>query len=65
MNTNPSTPPTEKQLIRDHVTIGMSQDLFFFDGLSRGSPFWLPHGTIIYSTLVEYIKVSFSLNNLN
>jgi threonyl-tRNA synthetase len=33
------------------------QDLFFFNDLSPGSAFWLPHGTRIYNTLVELLRV--------
>ena len=41
------------------------QELFFFNELSPGSCFFLPHGTRIYNTLVnlqksEYIKRGFS-----
>jgi len=34
------------------------QELFFFHDLSPGSAFWLPHGTRIYNTLVEFMRVS-------
>lgn len=34
------------------------QELFFFNELSPGSCFWLPHGTRIYNALVELIRVS-------
>jgi threonyl-tRNA synthetase len=33
------------------------QELFFFNDLSPGSAFWLPHGTRIYNTLVEFLRV--------
>ena len=33
------------------------QELFFFNDLSPGSAFWLPHGTRIYNTLLEMLRV--------
>lgn len=33
------------------------QELFFFNDLSPGSAFWLPHGTRIYNTLLELLRV--------
>jgi threonyl-tRNA synthetase len=42
---------------RDHRTIGLQQELFFFKELSPGSCFWLPHGTRIYTKLIDTIKV--------
>ncbi|KAI0926473.1 threonyl-tRNA synthetase [Taiwanofungus camphoratus] len=41
---------------RDHRKIGKEQELFFFNDLSPGSCFWLPHGTRIYNTLVELMR---------
>lgn len=40
----------------DHRIIGTAQKLFYFDDLSPGSCFFLPHGTRIYNTLVAYIR---------
>ncbi len=40
----------------DHREIGKDLKLFFFHQLSPGSCFFLPHGTIIYNTLVNFIK---------
>jgi threonyl-tRNA synthetase len=37
------------------------QELFFFNDLSPGSAFWLPHGTRIYNTLVELLRVRRSI----
>ncbi len=34
---------------RDHRTIGMQQELFFFHERSPGSCFFLPHGARIYN----------------
>ena len=39
----------------DHRNIGKKQNLFFFNDLSPGSCFWLPHGTRIYNKLREFI----------
>lgn len=33
------------------------QELFFFNDLSPGSCFFLPHGTRIYNTLLELMRV--------
>ncbi|KAL0061666.1 threonyl-tRNA synthetase [Marasmius tenuissimus] len=41
---------------RDHRKIGREQDLFFFNDLSPGSCFWLPHGTRIYNNLIELLR---------
>ncbi|KAI0767281.1 hypothetical protein C8Q74DRAFT_1318022 [Fomes fomentarius] len=41
---------------RDHRKIGKEQELFFFNDLSPGSCFFLPHGTRIYNTLVELMR---------
>jgi threonyl-tRNA synthetase len=41
---------------RDHRKIAREQELFFFNDLSPGSAFWLPHGTRIYNTLVELMR---------
>lgn len=41
---------------RDHRNVGVQQELFFFHALSPGSCFFLPHGTRIYNTLVNYIR---------
>lgn len=41
---------------RDHRKIGEDQQLFFFDKLSPGSCFFLPHGTRIYNGLMEIIR---------
>lgn len=41
---------------RDHRKIGREQELFYFNEVSPGSAFWLPHGTRIYNTLVDMLK---------
>ena len=46
----------EEAAKRDHRKIGKEQELFFFHELSPGSCFFLPHGTRIYNTLVDYLR---------
>lgn len=46
---------------RDHRKIGKEQDLFFFDEMSPGSAFWLPHGARIYNTLVEFMRLQYKI----
>ena len=41
---------------QDHRRIMQAQELVMFHNLSPGSAFWLPHGTCIYNTLVNFIK---------
>lgn len=41
---------------RDHRAIGVAQELFFFDDLSPGSCFFLPHGCRLYNRLMEVIR---------
>ncbi|KAG1888296.1 hypothetical protein F4604DRAFT_1877415 [Suillus subluteus] len=41
---------------RDHRKIAREQELFFFNDLSPGSCFFLPHGTRIYNTLIELMR---------
>jgi threonyl-tRNA synthetase len=41
---------------RDHRRLGRELDLFMFDPIAPGSPFFLPKGTIIYNLLIEYVR---------
>lgn len=41
---------------RDHRVLGQKQKLFFFNPLSPGSAFFLPHGTRLYNRLMEFIR---------
>jgi threonyl-tRNA synthetase len=41
---------------RDHRKLGREMDLFVFDPISPGSPFFLPKGAIIYNALVDYMR---------
>ncbi len=40
----------------DHRKLGKELDLIWFHDWSPGSPFFLPKGTIIYNTLLEFIR---------
>jgi threonyl-tRNA synthetase len=40
----------------DHRELGKNQELFYFDPLSPGSCFFLPHGTRIYNKLMDFIR---------
>lgn len=42
--------------LRDHRKIGREQELFYFNEMSPGSCFWLPHGTRIYNTLCDLMR---------
>ncbi|KAI5475030.1 threonyl-trna synthetase [Pseudohyphozyma bogoriensis] len=53
----------EEAAKRDHRRIGKDQELFFFHELSPGSAFWLPHGTRIYNTLVEFMRSEYRKRN--
>ncbi|CAB08788.1 Threonine--tRNA ligase, cytoplasmic [Schizosaccharomyces pombe] len=45
---------------RDHRKIGRDQELFFFNEISPGSCFFLPHGARIYNTLLKYMRYQYS-----
>jgi threonyl-tRNA synthetase len=49
----------ERARERDHRRLGIEQKLFIFHKLSPGSAFFLPHGTIIYNTLCEFIRTQY------
>ncbi|SCV74133.1 BQ2448_6565 [Microbotryum intermedium] len=53
----------EEAAKRDHRRIGKDQELFFFHELSPGTAFWLPHGTRIYNTLVEFMRSEYRKRN--
>jgi len=42
--------------MRNHRKIGRDQKLFFFDELSPGSCFFLPHGTRIYNAMLDLLR---------
>jgi threonyl-tRNA synthetase len=41
---------------RDHRRLGQALDLFSFNPLAPGSPFFHPKGAIVYNTLVDYVR---------
>jgi threonyl-tRNA synthetase len=41
---------------RDHRKLGREMDLFFFDPIAPGSPFFLPKGAVIYNELIDYVR---------
>jgi threonyl-tRNA synthetase len=41
---------------RNHRKIGADQKLFFFDPVSPGSCFFLPHGTRIYNAMLDLLR---------
>ena len=41
---------------RNHRKLGKEQELFFFDQLSPGSPFFMPKGAILYQELENFIR---------
>ncbi|ABN67299.2 threonyl-tRNA synthetase [Scheffersomyces stipitis CBS 6054] len=50
---------------RDHRRIGKEQELFFFNEMSPGSAFWLPHGTRIYNALVQFIRDEYQVRGFD
>jgi threonyl-tRNA synthetase len=44
-----------------HQELGNKLKLFFIDESSPGSIFWLPHGTLVFNRLVDYIKYYYQL----
>lgn len=56
---------TKEISINNHREIGIQQKLFFFNDLSPGSCFFLPHGTRIYNTLCNFIRKEYRKRNYN
>lgn len=46
----------EEAAMRDHRRIGKQQDLFSFNDVAVGFPFFHPKGMIIYNGLIEYMR---------
>ena len=46
----------EEAAKRDHRKLGLDQELFFFDELSPGNVFLLPHGTLIFNALQKLLR---------
>jgi threonyl-tRNA synthetase len=45
---------------RNHRKIGTDQKLFFFDEVSPGSTFMLPHGTRVYNAMMEMVREEYA-----
>jgi threonyl-tRNA synthetase len=41
---------------RDHRKLGRDMELYFFDPLSPGMPFYLPRGIVIFNELLNYMR---------
>ncbi|MGD9764877.1 MAG: threonine--tRNA ligase [Candidatus Binatia bacterium] len=41
---------------RDHRKLGKELDLFSFDAVAPGSPFFHPKGTVVYNELIAYVR---------
>jgi threonyl-tRNA synthetase len=41
---------------RDHRVLGRALDLFFFNPVSPGAPFWTERGTILFNELIAFIR---------
>ena len=41
---------------RDHRKLGKELELFHFETVSPGAPFFMPKGTIVYNELVEFMR---------
>jgi threonyl-tRNA synthetase len=41
---------------RDHRKLGKELDLFLFDSIAPGSPFFMPKGAIVYNELVSFMR---------
>ena len=49
--------------MQTHQELGTKLKLFFIDESSPGSIFWLPHGTIVFNRLMDYIKYYYNLKD--
>ena len=41
---------------RDHRKLGKEMDLFLFDNIAPGSPFFMPKGALVYNELVAFMR---------
>src|SRR5215510_10918304 len=46
----------EEAKLRDHRRLGPALDLFSLHPIAPGAPFFHPKGTIVYNTLIQYIR---------
>ncbi len=49
--------------LKSHQELGEQLKLFFFDEVSPGSAFFLPHGAILYNNLIQYIREQYKERN--
>ena len=49
--------------MNNHRDIGTQLDLFFFDDMSPGSCFFLPHGAKIHNNLVAFLRYCYYLQD--
>lgn len=56
MTTEVNTKNEKNEEYKNHITIGNELDLFFFDDVSPGSCFYLPHGTILLNNLLKLMR---------
>lgn len=49
--------------MQTHQELGTKLKFFFIDGSSPGSIFWLPHGTIVFNRLMDYIRYYYNLKD--
>lgn len=47
---------SEEGKLADHKELGIQLELFFFDPLAPGAPFWLPKGMTVFKELEKYIR---------
>jgi len=50
---------------KTHIELGHDLKLFFFDPVSPGSCFFLPHGEVVYQKLIDRIKSYYKENHYN
>src|SRR5579883_2292794 len=53
---NPQLEKLEESKRRDHREIGKRLELFHFDEMAKGMPYWLPNGMIVLNELLGYFR---------
>ncbi len=56
---SPAAPGSTATSDLDHRVVGKSQGLFMFHPYSAGSAFFMPHGTRIYNTLLDFLRAEY------
>jgi threonyl-tRNA synthetase len=54
----PDRPEIKERL--DHIELGEKLGLFFFDDVTPGSCFFLPHGAVILNRLIDFVRELYS-----